>query len=306
MKHQPIIDEPLTAGNVSEAIGFVRAANPFAQHVWGWDTGRFVDFRWGSNNIRADWDSEWFERHCRVFRSGRQIAAIAIAEEGNEYECILTTGPDPELVTEIMARRMAAHRELGVGISLEFTREEDWLREVCRQAGLSEQDDTGREWEYDLQVVDTEIVVPDGYETTTLRERPNLDRAAIAKCVERSFDTSVDLEPVMRNLEQNPMFLPELSSVVLAPDGSVAAYCRGTVDPVSGVCGIDPVCTDPDHQRLGLGKTAVRQLFANQRALGGRFAYIGSAPPPAPGTFLYRSLGPSRELVGCAWSGGAT
>ncbi len=298
-------DEGLTGDNLAAAIEFVRAANPFAQHVWGWDTGRFVDFRWGSNNIRADWNPEWFVTHCRIFRNGSEIAAIAIAEEGSEYECILTAGPDPDLVGEVLERRLAARGELGVGISLEFTREEDWLRDVCRRAGLAERDDTGREWEYDLLNVDVEVVVPDGYVATTLRERPDLDRSVIARCVERSFGTSVDLEEVIRNLEKNPMFLPELSSVVLAPDETVAAYCRGTVDPDSGICGIDPVCTDPDHQRLGLGKAVVRTLMANQRACGGRYTYIGSAPPPAPGTFLYRSLGPSREFVACEWTGSA-
>ena len=155
-------DEGLAGDNLAEAIEFVRAANPFAQHVWGWDTGRFVDFRWGSNNIRADWNPEWFVTHCRIFRNGSEIAAIAIAEEGSEYECILTAGPDPDLVGEVLERRLAARGELGVGISLEFTREEDWLRDVCRRAGLAERDDTGREWEYDLLNVDVEVVVPDG------------------------------------------------------------------------------------------------------------------------------------------------
>ncbi len=295
-------EEALSDANLDEAIGFMRSANPFAQHVWGWDTGRFIDFRWGSNNIRSKWNDEWFGTNCRVFRDGSEIAAMAIVEEGTEYVCVITRGAQPDLVAEILTLRIADNRERGIGISLEFTRDEQWLREVCRAAGLSETDDTGREWEYELESVDLEVVVPDGYTATTLREQPDLDRAALARCIERSFGISVSLEEVVVHLEQNPMFLPELTSFVLAPDGTVAAYCRGTVDPVNGICGIDPVCTDPDHQRLGLGKAAVRTLMGNQRKLGGRYAYIGSAPPPAPGTFLYRSLGPNREYVGCEWS----
>ncbi len=287
---------------MDEAIDFMRAANPFAQWVWGWDTGRFIDFRWGSNNIRADWNEAWFDTNCRIFRDGSDIRAMAIAEEGSEHECIITKGADADLVAEILALRIVARRDRGVGISLEFTQDEEWLRKVCRAAGLTETEDTGREWEYDLASVSTEISVPDGYTVTTLREHADLDRGAIARCVERSFDTSVDLAPVIRNLEKNPMFRPELSAFLLAPNGTVAAYCRGTVDPDNGACGIDPICTDPDHQRLGLGKAVVRKLMGNQRDLGGRFSYIGSAPPPAPGTFLYRSLGPSRVFIGCEWS----
>ena len=97
------------------------------------------------------------------------------------------------------------------------------------------------------------------------------------------------------------MFRPELSVYVRSPEGTIVAYCRGTADPDNGVCGIDPVCTDPDFQRLGLGKAVVERCFANQRAVGGRFSYIGSLPEPAPGTFLYRSLGPRSRTDLSTW-----
>lgn len=97
------------------------------------------------------------------------------------------------------------------------------------------------------------------------------------------------------------MFRPELSVYAVSPEGTVAAYCRGTVDADNGVCGIDPVCTHPDFQRLGLGKAVVQRCFANQRSAGGRFAYIGSEAEPAPGTFLYKSLGPSSRTVCSTW-----
>jgi ribosomal protein S18 acetylase RimI-like enzyme len=206
-------------------------------------------------------------------------------------------------VAEILDLVITRHRDRGIGTSLEFTRDESWLRDICRGAGLTETDNTGREWEYDLDAVDMVVSVPDAYTVTTLAERPDIDRGAVARCIARAFESSRDLEPIVRNIEKNPMFRPELSSLVIADDGTVAAYCRGTVDPDNGVCGIDPVCTDPDHHRRGLGKAVVRQLMANQHDLGGRLVYIGSAPPPAPGTFLYQALGPSREFVGCEWSG---
>jgi len=83
---------------------------------------------------------------------------------------------------------------------------------------------------------------------------------------------------------------------------TVAAYCRGTVDPDSGVCGIEPVCTHPDYRRLCMGKAVVQACMATQRSLGGRFAHIGLAAEPAPGTYLYGSLGPVDRIDGCRWS----
>ncbi len=296
-------EEGLSEANLGEAIEFVRSANPFAQWVWGWDTGRFIDFRWGSNVIRAEGNTDWFSTNCRIFRSGAAVQAMAIAEEGSEYECVITPRAEPALVGEILAIRIANRRERGTGISLEFTKDEEWLRRVCEEAGLTEAVDTGCEWEYDLATVDTSWEVPEGYRIETLATRPDTDRSAIGACIAKAFGSERDLEPMVRSIEENPMFEPDLSVFAIDPVGVVAAYCRGTVDPQTGVSGIDPICTHPDHQKLGLGKAVVRKTFANQRRHGGRLAYIGSAPPPAPGTFLYRSLGPNRLFMACEWSG---
>jgi ribosomal protein S18 acetylase RimI-like enzyme len=82
----------------------------------------------------------------------------------------------------------------------------------------------------------------------------------------------------------------------------VASYCRGTVDPGNGVCGIDPVATHPDFQRMGVATAVVRACFRTQAELGGRLSYIGSAAEPAPSTFLYRSLGPQRKYTFSSWA----
>jgi len=42
-----LVDEPLNLANLPQVVDFFRAANPFAQKTWGWDTGRFVDWHWG-------------------------------------------------------------------------------------------------------------------------------------------------------------------------------------------------------------------------------------------------------------------
>jgi len=53
-------EEALADETLDDVIEFVGDANPFAQHNWGWDTGRFVDWRWGSNRIEGSWVSLWW------------------------------------------------------------------------------------------------------------------------------------------------------------------------------------------------------------------------------------------------------
>ena len=70
-------EEPLADETLNEVIQFIRDSNPFSQHVWGWDMGRFIDWRWGSNNIRAKGKPDWFGDACRIFRDGKRIRAVA-------------------------------------------------------------------------------------------------------------------------------------------------------------------------------------------------------------------------------------
>ena len=46
-------EEAFVDAAFDEVIQFASDANPFAQNTWGWDTGRLVDWRWGSNTVRA-------------------------------------------------------------------------------------------------------------------------------------------------------------------------------------------------------------------------------------------------------------
>ncbi len=303
----PFSEEPLTNENLDEVIAFFRASNPFAQRTWGWDTGRFMDWRWGSNIHSERETPGWFSTQCRVLRNGREIVAVALAETGRGDVCVITPAEAPSLVREVIewlpASPLAAP---GNPIRLESSKSAEWLRSVLTGAGAVEEPNTGVEWEYDLEAVSTDVSVPDGFRIESLAAGDAVGRSAISDCIRAAFGTDHDVSPTLESIESSPMYRPELSVYAKAPDGTVAAYCRGTADSENGVCGIDPVCTHPDYGRLGLAKAVVRTCFATQRRLGGRFSFIGSAPEPEPSTFLYRSLGPSRAQPGSTWTLPAT
>ena len=187
-------------------------------------------------------------------------------------------------------------------MAFEFSDRAEWLRLICHDMEMVETPGTGHEWEFTLDRRAGPADLPEGFTLWSLASDPTTDRAAIAECIRSAFVSEYDVEAVLRSLERNPMFRPELSVFVRSPDGLIASYCRGTVDPENGVCGIDPVCTSPQFGRLGLGAAVVSACFAAQRELGGRRSYIGSGPEPEPGTHLYRSLGPSDRTTYCRWS----
>jgi len=297
-----LLEEPLTDQNLAEVLAFVRASNPTAQQTWGWDRGRFVDWRWGSNTKAEAANPGWFAEHGRVFRSGGEVAALAVAEYGGDEACILTTTPDREIVASVIKALDDRRADAGVELRLTVSESATWLVPVFEQFGFIETPRTAIEWEYLLADMPNMSKLPEGFTVETLSDERSDDYAGIAECIKRAFNTERDVQATLVSLEANPMFRPDLSVFIRSPDGRVAAYCRGTVDPVNGVSAIDPVCTHPDFGRMGLAKVVVQTCFRAQRNLGGRLSYIGSAPEPAPSANLYRSLGPSSRNDFSTWS----
>ena len=290
--------ESLTRANLDEVVAFVRRSNPFAQMIWGWDAGRFVDWRWGTNTLFETATPGWFSQHCRLFRDKTGVRAVSVAEYGEDDVCILTGSEDREAVEYALAW-LLDHRRT---VRLDCAEHAEWLRPILTAHGFRESVAGGVEWEFDLQVLREDGPVPGGFIVRSLTDEPTPDYAGIAACIRSAFASDFDFEPGLLSLEENPLFRPELSLFVRSPDGRIAAYCRGTVDPSTGVAGIDPVCCHPDFQRRGLSTAVVLACFRAQRRVGGRFCYIGSGREPAPGSYLYRSLGPSRVTGFTSWA----
>ncbi len=295
-----LVEEALSLANLDAVVDFFRDANPFAQKTWGWDTGRFVDWHWGAVTVAEVSAIGRESEYCTVYREGERIRAVQVAEYKGQDVALITCDEDPDAVAHGLHRLLTDRRGPNLDVRLEFSNAAAWLREVCANAGLVEEPDTGCEWEFDLERNLEVRALPDGFTIEHLSDDRDLE--GIAECIKLAFGSQRDVLSSLRRLEANPMFEPALQVLARAPSAQIAAYCRGTVDATNGVCGIDPVCTHPNYQAMGLGRAVVHRCFANQRALGGRRCYIGSAPEPAPGTFLYRSLGPIGVAVSSTWS----
>ncbi|NNC75322.1 MAG: GNAT family N-acetyltransferase, partial [Acidimicrobiia bacterium] len=219
------------------------------------------------------------------------------AEVGREDHCILTASEDQSLVSA--ALEWLIGRRDGERLVLYPGDEAGWLHEVLVDHGFGKGAVAGLEWGYDIAATEMPNV-PEGFVVDALagpEDYPGVDR-----CLEGAFGGDRNRIPVLESLASNPLFRPELSIVARDPDAGIVAYCRGTVDPDSGVAGIDPVATHPDFQGRGLGKAILKTCFANQRSLGGTESYIGSEPEGSQGSYLYRSLGPASKRSYSEWA----
>ncbi|TFG29499.1 GNAT family N-acetyltransferase [Candidatus Thorarchaeota archaeon] len=89
----------------------------------------------------------------------------------------------------------------------------------------------------------------------------------------------------------------ERDIVVVAPDGSFAAFATGRMDPISKLAEVEPVGVHPNHRRKGLGKAIVLECIRRLQKHGAIAIVILGAASTEEATRLYDSLGFSRTNV---------
>jgi len=88
-----------------------------------------------------------------------------------------------------------------------------------------------------------------------------------------------------RKMFDTPRARRDLKIAVKAPNGDFAAFCGMFYEPTHQYAYVEPVATDPDYRRMGLGNAAVLEGIRRCSALGATVAYVGSDRQ------FYRSIG---------------
>ena len=126
-----------------------------------------------------------------------------------------------------------------------------------------------------------EITLPAGYRLKSLAEDNDLHK--IHRALWRGFNHPG--EPPEEGIKDRaqmqsvPNFRKDLNIVVEAPDGYFVAYSGTWYEPVNRYAYVEPVATDPDYRRLGLGRAAVLEGIRRCGKLGASVAYVGSDLP---------------------------
>jgi GNAT superfamily N-acetyltransferase len=163
-------------------------------------------------------------------------------------------------------------------------------------------EETGSELELiaDLTAEPPAAPLPEGFRFASLDDIS--DEAYIEGHVAAWSDTkpSSYRRELHEAVKKMPQFRPDLVTVALAPDGTVAACCIGWVDPVSNHAEIEPLGTLRDYRRLGLGRAIVREVQHRAWQAGATEMLVWNNPSSNAAAYaLYTGAGmpPRRHLV---------
>jgi predicted N-acetyltransferase YhbS len=132
-----------------------------------------------------------------------------------------------------------------------------------------------------------EGALPAGFRLKSLAEDNDLGK--IHRVLWRGFNHAGEPPPEgiawRAQMQSGPHFRKDLTIVVEAPNGDFVSFCGMWHEPANQIALVEPVATDPDYRRMGLGRAAVLEGIHRCAELGATVAFVGSDQP------FYQALG---------------
>lgn len=127
--------------------------------------------------------------------------------------------------------------------------------------------------------------LPEGFTITSMKD--TYDLFQYGQVLWKGFNHELDgegtfeLTPKKEEAYEAEMIRPNvdlnLKVAVVAPNGNFVSYCGMWYDPEAGYAVIEPVATDPEYRKMGMGKAAVLEGIKRVAALGAKKVLVGSS-----------------------------
>lgn len=123
------------------------------------------------------------------------------------------------------------------------------------------------------------------------------DLAARVEVHRSAFVQSTMTVERYRRLSSLPHYAAERDRVIVASDGTLAAFANAWYDSVALVGELEPVGTHQDHRRLGLARAVCLEAIRRLAAAGAREVLIFTGGSNIAANRLYESLGCIRAMT---------
>ncbi len=137
-----------------------------------------------------------------------------------------------------------------------------------------------------------EPVVPPGCEVRSFAEVGEIsNRAAAHREVWQPYTVGNVSDEDYTGFMRLPGYDRELDVVAIAPDGVIAAYVNGWIDPVNRIGDFGPVGARPGYRRQGLTQAVLLECLRRMKRLGMNRVSVSTGVANVPALRLYESVG---------------
>lgn len=265
------------------------------RHEFSWPLYRWDYWRWHVNENVFQFNLE-----AALFMwetvDGRLVAALHPDGPGEAFLQVHPNFRTPELEVEMMSvaeTQFATTQAEGRQKLYLWAHASDPLRQdLLTRRGYTK----GKHPEYqrrrNMALPIPKVDIPEGYTIRALGDES--EHPARSWLSWRAFhpdepDDKYEGWTWYRNVQRATLYRRDLDLVAVAPNGEFAAFCTLWFDDVARTAAFEPVGTNPDHQRKGLGRALMAEGLRRVRDLGATQCTVNSYSEGA-GT-LYASMG---------------
>ena len=238
-------------------------------------------FGWWEHQItRPSFKPEYLNKFGLWFENG-QLTALACVDErlGNG---ILCTGSNsrPLINNMITYAKENLHNQGKLSLLIPDLNKE--YQEAAAKTGFTPTQDRDTESIMQINENNLHYTLPDGFQAISMAD--NYDPLQFAEIMHRGFGSifyesilsSSDISPVERQFKR-PFINLDLQIAILTTDKSFAAFCGAWHTKESETVFIEPVVTDPDYQKMGLGKAVIYETLKRCAKLRASSAIVFSS-----------------------------
>jgi ribosomal protein S18 acetylase RimI-like enzyme len=231
-----------------------------------------------------------------VWEDGARIAGFVLLESESGFSCqLLPHMRGGDLERELLSwahdatLKWRAHHNLEPLCTIEVFADDAARITILESMGYRAIETGWVDFRRSLDAI-AEPALADGWQVRGLREQ---DIDSRATCQSEAFSPGSRTTPdTWRHMMANaPGYDADLDSVVVTPDGTVAAAALAWADHATRIGVFEPVGTRPSFQRQGLGRACLYRGLRAMRDHGMTTAIVGTNRTNEPAKALYRSVG---------------
>jgi ribosomal protein S18 acetylase RimI-like enzyme len=137
-----------------------------------------------------------------------------------------------------------------------------------------------------------EAVIPPGYQVRSVAEAGEIsNRAGAQRAVWHPWTVGDVSDENYAYLMRLPGYHRHLDVVAVAPDGVIAAYVNGWIDPINRIGDFGPLGARPEYRRKGLTRAVLLECMRRMQARGMNRVSVSTGVSNLPAIRLYESVG---------------